>query len=56
MCCGGAPGSIYGLGFLGALVYFLQHATTAQAMIVGVVQAIFWPAVLIYKILGLLGI
>ncbi|KKR62560.1 MAG: hypothetical protein UU02_C0044G0014 [Candidatus Woesebacteria bacterium GW2011_GWA1_40_43] len=25
---GGAGGAVYGLGFIGALVYFIQHSTT----------------------------
>jgi hypothetical protein len=47
-------GAIYGMGFLGALVYFLQHATTFLMGIVGIFKAIFWPAVVLYKVLELL--
>lgn len=46
--------SIYGIGVLGALVYFIQHAATFWEGLLGVVQAIFWPAVLVYKALELL--
>lgn len=48
---GGASGGIYGLAFIGALFYYIQHATTFVMGLLGLVKAIFWPAVLIYKIL-----
>lgn len=47
-------GSIYGLAFIGALIYFLQHATSVWDGLWGVVKAIFWPAVIMYEVLGLL--
>ncbi|MFI5265162.1 MAG: hypothetical protein ACHQT7_00270 [Candidatus Levyibacteriota bacterium] len=47
-------GAIYGLGMLGALVYFLQHATSFMGGVVGVFEAIFWPGVILYKVLTLL--
>jgi hypothetical protein len=50
---GGAGGgnAVYGLGFVGALVYFLQHATTFWMGILGILKAIVWPALLVYKVL-----
>lgn len=47
-------GAIYGLGVLGALIYFLQHATSFIDGLVGIIQAIFWPGVVLYKALELL--
>lgn len=47
-------GAIYGIGILGALVYYLQHATTFMDGILGVFKAIFWPGVILYKVLDLL--
>ena len=47
-------GALYGLGMLGALVYYLQHATTFLAGIIGIFKAIFWPGVVLYKVLELL--
>ena len=44
-------GAIYGLGFLGAAVYFIQHAVGFWAGVVGLGKAIFWPAVVLYKVL-----
>ncbi len=47
--------AIYGLGLIGALVYYLQHVASVGQGLVGVAKAIVWPALLIYKVLGLLG-
>ena len=41
----------YGLGFLGALVYYIQTATDFAAGLLGVVKAIFWPGFLVYGLL-----
>jgi hypothetical protein len=41
-------GAVYGLGFLGALVYYIQSATSFWDGVWGVLQAIVWPAFLIY--------
>ena len=53
MGCGGG-GAIYGLGVIGAAVYFIQHADSFWGGLLGVIKAIFWPAVVIYKVLELL--
>lgn len=49
-------GAIYGLGVLGALVYFIQHADSFLDGVVGVIYAIFWPAVVVYKVLELFNL
>lgn len=53
-CHNFSGGGVYGLGFLGALVYYIQHSDTFWMGVVGVLKAIFWPALLIYKVLELL--
>ncbi len=54
--CGHGSGSaIYGLGFLGALFYYLTTATSFWAGIIGVLKAIAWPAFLVYGLLKFLG-
>jgi hypothetical protein len=50
--CGGA---VYGLGFIGAAVYFIQHANNFSTGAVGFLKAIVWPAFVVYKLLGFLG-
>lgn len=47
-------GAIYGLGMLGALVYFISHASSFIDGVVGIIMAIFWPGVVVYKVLELL--
>jgi hypothetical protein len=42
--------AIYGLAFIGALIYFLQHATSFWLGVLGIFKAIFWPVILIYKL------
>ena len=48
-------GGIYGLAFLGAAVYYIQNAETFWMGALGVLKALVWPAILIYKLLGFLG-
>ena len=51
--CKGTSGTVYGLGLTGADVFYIQHATSFGAGVVGVLKAIVWPAMLVYKLLGL---
>jgi hypothetical protein len=51
----GMPCSVvYGLGFIGAAVYFIQHAPTFWMGVLGFLKALVWPALLIYKLLEFL--
>ncbi len=50
----GASGAVYGLGFIGALIFFLQHAGGLWAGVLGVAKALVWPAVLVYKLMEFL--
>lgn len=45
---------MYGVGFIGAAAYFIQHAQTFSDGVVGVLKAAVWPAFLVYKLLELL--
>ncbi|WP_162429147.1 hypothetical protein [Mucilaginibacter sp. 14171R-50] len=51
---GNQGGAIYGMALLGALVYFIQHATTFWGGMLGILKAVFWPAMILYKVLELL--
>lgn len=53
---GSSSGAVYGLGFLGALVYYIQHATTLSIGLLGLLKAIIWPAMFVYKVIELLKI
>ncbi len=46
--------AVYGIGLIGALVYYLQHATTFVIGLLGVLKAIVWPAMVVYKLLEFL--
>lgn len=50
--CGGVA---YGLGLIGAAIYFIQQASTFGEGVVGFLKALVWPAFLVYKLLGFLG-
>lgn len=50
----GASEAVYGLGLLGALLYFLQHAHGFWSVVLGIGEALVWPAVLVYKMLEFL--
>lgn len=47
-------GAIYGFGFIGALIYFISHATSFFMGVLGVLKAIVWPVLLVYKLLEFL--
>ena len=49
--CGGG-GAVYGLGLIGALVHYWQHAHGFWAHVWAVVEAILWPAFVVYHLLG----
>jgi len=51
----GPSGAIYGLGFVGALVYYLTTATSIWAALLGILKAIVWPAFLVYSSMKSLG-
>lgn len=53
---GGNSCAIYGLGVIGSLFYFLSGVSGFSAVMVGIAKSIFWPAFVVFKILGLLQI
>lgn len=55
-CGKGASNPIYGLGVVGALFYFLKGATTFSAVMIGIGKSVFWPAILMFKLLTYLKI
>lgn len=46
--------AIYGLGVIGSAIYYIVHATSLSMGIIGIIKAIFWPAVIIYKVMEML--
>lgn len=47
----GSSGAVYGLGFIGALIYFMQAATSFGSVVSGFFKALVWPAYIVYKLL-----
>lgn len=50
---GGGAGPIFGLGLIGALVFYMQAAHGFGAVVTGILKAIVWPAFLVHHLLGL---
>ncbi|MBN1519293.1 MAG: hypothetical protein JW923_04300 [Spirochaetales bacterium] len=50
-----ATSGFYGLGFIAAAVYFIGHAASFGAGVVGFLKAIVWPAFVVYKLMEHLG-
>jgi hypothetical protein len=50
--CGGA---VYGLGFIGAAIYYISTATGFWVGVLGILKAIVWPAFLVFELLKYLG-
>jgi hypothetical protein len=48
--------AVYGLGFIGAAVYFVSNAGTFWLGVLGFLKALVWPAFLVYELFkSLLG-
>lgn len=52
---GGGSGAVYGLGFIGAAIYYISTATTFGLGVLGFLKAIVWPAFLVFEALKYLG-
>ncbi|MDX1955164.1 MAG: hypothetical protein SFU20_06485 [Chitinophagaceae bacterium] len=47
--------AVYGLGMIGAAVYYIMQATSFGSGVIGFLKAIVWPAFLVYEALKALG-
>ncbi|MFW6287738.1 MAG: hypothetical protein ACOC2J_03200 [bacterium] len=47
--------AIYGMGFIGAVVYYITTASSIGVGLLGLLKAIFWPAFLVYELFKYLG-
>ena len=52
----GMSGAVYGLGFIGAVIYFISNAAGFWSGVLGFLKALVWPAFLVYEAFKLLGI
>lgn len=54
---GGTPsGAVYGLGLIGAAIYFIGKATTFGMGFIGLLKALVWPVFLVMGLLEFLGL
>lgn len=44
-----SSGAIYGLGLIGAAVWFISSATGFWMGVLGFLKALVWPALLVYE-------
>ena len=51
----GGGGALYGLGWLGAVVFYLQQASNFGEGLLGLLKSFLWPAFLVYDLLHFLG-
>jgi hypothetical protein len=49
-------GAVYGLGFIGAAIFFVIKATTFWMGVIGILKALVWPAILVFYALRALGV
>jgi hypothetical protein len=50
----GGSDAVYGIGMIGAWVYYLGRAATIQDGVAGFFKGLFWPAFLVYALLKFL--
>jgi len=50
-----ASPAVYGLGFIGAAIYFISTAASFWAGVLGFLKAIVWPVFLVYEALKYLN-
>jgi len=48
---GGGTGAVYGLGLIGAWVYYFKHASTPREKGMAFLKGLVWPAFLVYDLL-----
>jgi hypothetical protein len=51
---GGASDSVYGLGMIGAWVYYIGRAGSLREGVLGFLKGLVWPAFLVYELLDYL--
>jgi hypothetical protein len=47
---GSGGGGVYGLGLIGAWVYYIGRATTNRERVVGFLKGLVWPAFMVYEL------
>ena len=52
--CNSTGGAMYCLGFIGAAIYYIQHADSFWIGVLGFLKAIVWPVFVVYELLKFL--
>jgi hypothetical protein len=52
---GGGGGAVYGLGLIGALIFYIQQADGFWGGVLGILKALVWPAFVVYDLLKFLS-
>ncbi|MBD3244389.1 MAG: hypothetical protein GF335_00130 [Candidatus Moranbacteria bacterium] len=50
-----SSGAVYGLGLVGALIYYLSNAAGFVDGIIGILKALLWPGFMVYELLKFLN-
>ncbi len=53
--CSGPASAVYGLGFIGAAIYYIGHAVSFWNGVLGFLKALVWPVFLVYHALKALS-
>ena len=53
--CSAPWGGAYGLGFIGAAIYYIGASTSFWMGVLGVLKALIWPLFLVFEILKYIG-
>lgn len=51
-----SSGAIYGLGLIGAAIYFIAHASSFWMGLLGFLKALVWPVFMVYEMLKHMGV
>ena len=49
-------GAVYGLGFVGAAIYYISNSVGFWMGVLGVLKALVWPAFFVYHALKFFGV
>ena len=48
---GAGGGAVYGLGFIGAAVFYFQQADTFWMFALAIPKALIWPGIVVFELL-----
>ena len=48
-------GAVYGMGMIGAAIYYIGQASGFVSGVIGFIKALLWPGFLVYEVLKFVG-